>query len=424
VAVLVLLLSLNSAAPALLLLPVTVAVLLLLLVPPLLSPARATLLSPVTVAVLLPRSTVRTWRTAIRSYSATRQSVPETSIHLSVELQQVRPRKPRPMPARGMSCRRASGAVCSVHREKEGLMRQANPLLLFRDDASRHGSLFLHVIFGSVATSALVIVGIQPILASSGVTISYLLAAFLLRFKGQQPAAVFCGTFAGMTSFFVFFNRHPSSLGFPILIYLCIAIATGFLYVLIMRFEHALPKRLFSGYGGRLGAIAFIGSAVCLMITGLLIWVVSGDFQVVALKDTAPFSGEAPIAMILISAIGSLLTRILAGGINSAVPVLDVVLSSSVCGFVGGMIFLAVPSLGPIAGLYWYAGSFAGMSSTSILDSHARILVAGTMTGVFLAGLNLYGSGVGGLLGFSAFLAVIVTKSTADFVYRRSVSGL
>ena len=302
-------------------------------------------------------------------------------------------------------------------------MRQANPLFLFRDDPSRHGSLFLHVIFGSVATSALVIVGIQPILASSGVTISYLLAAFVLRFKGQQPAAVFCGTFAGMTSFFVFFNRHPSSLGFPILIYLCIAIATGFLYVLIMRFEHALPKRLFSGYGGRLGAIAFIGSAVCLMITGLLIWVVSGDFQVVALKDTAPFSGEAPIAMILISAIGSLLTRILAKGINSAVPVLDVVLSSSVCGFVGGMIFLSPPPLGPIAGLYWYAGSFAGMSSTSILDSHARILVAGAITGVFLAGLNFYGSGAGGLLGFSAFLAVIVTKSTADFVYRRSVSG-
>jgi hypothetical protein len=301
-------------------------------------------------------------------------------------------------------------------------MRQANPLLLFRDDASRHGSLFLHVIFGSVATSALVIVGIQPILASSGATISYLLAAFVLRFKGQQPAAVFCGTFAGMTSFFVFFNRHPSSLGFPILIYLCIAIATGFLYVLIMRFEHALPKRLFSGYGGRLGAIAFIGSAVCLMITGLLIWVVSGDFEVIVLKDTSPFSGEAPIAMILISAIGSLLTRILAKGINSAVPLLDVVLSSSVCGFVGEMIFLS-PLWGPIAGLYWYAGSFAGMSSISILDSHARILVAGAMTGVFLAGLNFYGSGAGGLLGFSAFLAVIVTKSTADFVYRRSVSG-
>ena len=63
---------------------------------------------------------------------------------------------------------------------------------------------------------------------------------------------MFCGTFAGMTSFFVFFNRHPSSLGFPILIYLCIAIATGFLYVLIMRFEHALPKQFFSGYGGRI----------------------------------------------------------------------------------------------------------------------------------------------------------------------------
>jgi hypothetical protein len=159
------------------------------------------------------------------------------------------------------------------------------------------------------------------------------------------------------------------------------------------------------------------------MITGLLIRVDSGDSQAVVLKDSALFSGMAPAAVILISALGCFLTRILAQNIHSAVPGLDVVLSSSACGFVGGMIFLSLPTLGPIAGLYWYAGSFAGMSSTSILDTRARILLAGAMTGVFLAVLNLYGSGVGGLLGFSAFLAVIVVKSIADFVYRRSVSG-
>jgi len=298
-----------------------------------------------------------------------------------------------------------------------------DPLAPFRADSSRHVSLFLHVFFGSVATSALLVAGVEAVLASSGVTVFYLLVAFVVRFKGQQPAAVFCGTFAGMTSFFVFFNRAPSSLGFLILIYLCVAIVTGSLYALIMCFEHKLPKRSFSGYGGRLGAIAFIGSAACLLMTGLLIRLCSGDFEVVVLKNSATFSEKAPLVMILASALGSFITRVIAKDISATIPGLNVVLSASVCGFVGGIVFLCLPTLGPIASMYWYAGNFAGMSSNSILDSHTRILLAGAITGVFLAGLHYYGSGVGGLLGFSAFLAVIVLKYFLRFALREGIDS-
>jgi len=293
----------------------------------------------------------------------------------------------------------------------------------FRADSSRHAGLFLHVIIGSVATSALLAAGVQAVLASSGVTLCYLLAAFALRFKAQQPAAVFCGTFAGMTSFFVFFHRAPFSLGFLIPIYLSVAIVTGFLYVLVMCFEHRLPKRLFSGHGGRLGAIAFVGSAACLLTTGLLIRLFSGDFQVVVLKDGAKFSEKTLLVMILASALGSLATRVVAKDINSTVPGLDIVLSASVCGFVGAMVFLFLPVLGPIASVYWYAGNFAGMSSNSILDSHARILLAGAITGVFLAGLHCYGSGLGGLLGFSAFLAVLVVKCFLPYAHSEGIDA-
>ena len=292
-----------------------------------------------------------------------------------------------------------------------------------RADSPRHASLFLHVIFGSVATSALLAAGVHPVLASSGATVFYLVVASLFRFRRQQPAAMFCGTFAGMTSFFVFFNRAPFSLGFSILIYLCIAILTGCLYVLVMHFEHRLPKQLFNGHGGRLGAIAFVGSAACLVTTGLLIRLFSGDFQVVVLKDSATFSEKAPLVMILASALGAFLTRILAKDIKSTVPGLNVVLSASVCGFVGGMIFLFLSPLGPVASLYWYAGNFAGMSSTSILHSHPRILVAGAITGVFLAVLHYYGSGIGGLLGFSAFLAVIVLKYFLRYAYAEGIDA-
>ena len=293
----------------------------------------------------------------------------------------------------------------------------------FRADSSLHTSLFVHVIFGSVATSALLAAGVDPVLASSGATVFYLIIAFLLRFKRQQPAAVFCGTFAGMTSFFVFFNKAPFSLGLAILVYLCIAIVTGSLYVLIMHFEHKLPKQSFNGFGGRLGAIAFIGSAACLITTGLLIRLFSGDFQVVVLKDSVTFSEKAPMVMVLASALGSLLTRILGKEIKSTIPGLNITLSASACGFVGGLVFLLLPPLGPIASLYWYAGNFAGMSSTSILHSHPRILLAGAITGVFLAGLHYYGSGIGGLLGFSAFLAVIVLKYFLRYAYLERIDG-
>lgn len=280
----------------------------------------------------------------------------------------------------------------------------------FLSDSRRHGSLFLHVIFGCVATSALLAAGVNAVLASAGATLFYLAAASALRVQRQQPAAVFCGTFAGMTSFFVFFNRAPFSLEFSILICLCIAIVTAFLYVLIMHFEHKLPRHLCTGYGGRLGAIAFIGSAVCLITTGVLVRLLSGDFQVVVLKDSAAFSERAPLVMILVSALGAFFTRIFAKDIKSTIPGLNVVLSASLCGLVGGMIFLFLPPLGPIASLYWYAGNFAGMSSTSILHSHPRILLAGAITGIILAALHYFASGVGGLLGFSAFLAVVVLK--------------
>jgi hypothetical protein len=299
-----------------------------------------------------------------------------------------------------------------------------NLLGALRADSPRHASLFLHVIFGSVATSALLAAGVAPVLASSGATVFYLLVAFAWRARGQQPAAVFCGTFAGMTSFFVFFNKAPFNLRFSILVYLSIAILTGSLYVLIMCFEHKLPKRLFSGYGGRLGAIAFIASAACLLITGLLIRLFSGDFQVVVLKDSAAFSEKAPLVMILTSALGSFLTRRLAKDIDSTIPGLNVVLSASVCGFAGGIILLFLPPWGPIASLYWYAGNFAGMSSSAILDSHGRIFAAGAITGVFLAGLHYYGSGAGGLLGFSAFLAVIVLKGFLRYTLADGIDGL
>src|SRR5215813_12391402 len=164
-----------------------------------------------------------------------------------------------------------------------------------RDNVNSHSSIFLHVILGSIATSLLAVRGVDPVVASSGATILYLLVAFALHFKGQQVSAVFCGSFAGMTSFWGFFKRAPFNPGFALSLYFCIAIVTGLLYVSILRFEHKMPKQLFSGYGGRLGAIAFIGSVACLLITGLLIRLVLNDFQLVVLKDSNAFSERAPL---------------------------------------------------------------------------------------------------------------------------------
>ncbi len=96
--------------------------------------------------------------------------------------------------------------------------------------------------------------GVTAVVASSlvgllGATIGSLFS------DTRFPAAVFTGSFAGMTAAAV------APLG-------TIALAgagSGFLYALVMGFD------VFRGYGGRMGAVAFISTSLVLRMAGILL---------------------------------------------------------------------------------------------------------------------------------------------------------
>ncbi|MEK7580295.1 MAG: hypothetical protein AAB465_01640 [Patescibacteria group bacterium] len=102
---------------------------------------------------------------------------------------------------------------------------------------------------GAVITFLLQKYGVSAVIASSLVGLSGALVGFLIS-NTHLPAVVFAGSFVGMTAL------HMASL--PLII--IAGVGVGLLY--------SVSLNILPGYGGRLGAIAFI-------ITVAVIWVSS-----------------------------------------------------------------------------------------------------------------------------------------------------
>lgn len=105
---------------------------------------------------------------------------------------------------------------------------------------------------GAVATFVLQRYGISAVIASSLVGLLGALIGFLVS-DTYLPAVIFAGSFVGMTA--VTLGSIPM-----------IAIAglgAGLLFAL------AVSMNIFSGYGGRLGTVAFIATVIVLFISNL-----------------------------------------------------------------------------------------------------------------------------------------------------------
>lgn len=98
--------------------------------------------------------------------------------------------------------------------------------------------------FGAIATFFLQKQGLSSVLASSLVGLLGVLIGLLFS-SDHLPAVIFAGSFVGMTS--LSFGTFP-------LVALA-GIVAGFLY--------SISLNIFAGFGGRLGAIAFISTIVC-----------------------------------------------------------------------------------------------------------------------------------------------------------------
>jgi hypothetical protein len=213
------------------------------------------------------------------------------------------------------------------------------------------------------------------------------------------PASLYCGAFAGMTS--------PHVLPGTSWVFLAGAI-TGIIY--------SLARHFWVGIGGKLGTIAFAGTALTVMaarltgwnhadpaaspIDGLWLWAVFG-VAIVAAIATFWLSEPCKFGAVCASAVPS---AILALGINLLSPAWQV-----------KMLPLATA---------WFGASFAGMTSMERLAGRYWMLpLLGLIFGVLFAGSGPRVHGFGGLLGITALVSVMAALGLARWWPTNAISS-
>lgn len=225
------------------------------------------------------------------------------------------------------------------------------------------------ILVGAFLTFILVkYVNINCVIASSLIG---LIGALLLPMFAD---AIFCGSFVGMTGI--------ASLTIINLLFASIIVAA--IYI--------ITKDTYEGRGGKLGSIAFIG---------VLLATFSTDFSFVSEEAMMPNKLYLYICLGIAAATITFL-------INHNIG-LGPTLSSSIVGLVGGLIFLyALPAAYAVFAPVIYGASFIGMSSKKVFPSIWFVLAAGLVFGVVYI-LNIENfNGIGGKLGMTAFISVLI----------------
>ncbi len=210
-----------------------------------------------------------------------------------------------------------------------------------------------------------------PVVASALVG---LLAALTV---GEQAAPAYCGTFVGMVSTTVLPTLLP------------VAVASA-----VAAVAFVLAKRVFNGFGGKLGTTAFLGCGAV---------VFPSSYTYAAASALAPEPAVAAVAAATAGALGAVVLSVQYDH--------GAVVGSAVVGLVAGL--LAPPALGPALGgtvaAAAFAGSFVGMVSETRLPSLALVGAAGLVSGVVFVGVAPAFGGSGGKLGTIAFTACLLT---------------
>lgn len=225
------------------------------------------------------------------------------------------------------------------------------------------------VVGGAVLTHAAAVhLGLGPVLGSALVG---LLAGVVAP---RVDAAAYCGSFVGMAS----------SALFPGVGYLVAAGAlTGAGYV--------ATRRVFAGYGGKLGTLALFGCATTAALS-------AADYGAATPLPWADARLVVPVAAV--AAVATVLLNRRLG--------LGAVVGSALVGVVAGVAFPVVaPAVGGTLAAAAYCASFVGMSSTERLPEPAHFALAGAVSGVVFVAATAALPGAGGKLGTVAFVSCV-----------------
>ncbi|MEF8786979.1 MAG: hypothetical protein V5A45_13675 [Haloarculaceae archaeon] len=213
--------------------------------------------------------------------------------------------------------------------------------------------------------------GQGPVVASALVG---LLAALTV---GEQAAPAYCGSFVGMVSTAVLPTLGPVALA---------SLVAAGIYV--------LAKRVFNGFGGKLGTTAFVGCTAVIVPSSY------------TYAPASVLTAELAVAAIVAATIGAVAAFSLSVRYDYGA-----VVGSAAVGLAAGL--LAPPAFGPglggVVAAAAFAGSFVGMVSETRLPSLVLVAVAGLLSGLVYVGVSPIFGGSGGKLGTVAFTACLVT---------------
>ncbi len=235
---------------------------------------------------------------------------------------------------------------------------------------------FLAVFVGTLLTFAInVELNLGPVVAASTVAI----IATLIVPKYDVP--VYCGAFVGMACPSVFYNYPLISLA---------GLTAGIFFV--------FSNKVFNGYGGKLGTIAFTGCIATTLVT-----------RIPPIIAPIPLQ-ETHLLLIIYSVAGALLTYLLNIRLGHS-PVI----SSGIIGLMGGL-FLPVmhPEVGEMFAIMVICASFVGMSSKDKVPNEAYMVIAGLFCALFFIYTSTYLGGLGGKLGTIAFGSAIAVRGLSD----------
>lgn len=220
-----------------------------------------------------------------------------------------------------------------------------------------------------------------------GAGLTALMAALMLP---MYAVPIYCGAFVGMTSSRLFIAYGD----------LCLAATiVGGIYL--------LTQNTFTGYGGKLGTIAFTGT----FVTGFGL---NREFQITAFPAM-----ELIIPILLCAVIATTLTYCLSVTLGHGA-----VLASGGTALIGGLILpnLFPGEVGGTLAVMAICASFTGMSSPARIPNWGAVVSMGLLTGMmYILSMPLAG-GAGGKLGTISFGAAISVSAMNKFLLSRKGS--
>ncbi len=231
--------------------------------------------------------------------------------------------------------------------------------------------IFFCIVGGLAAYMINVYVGLGAIVASALIG---LLGAILIP---KYAVAIYCGSFVGMVSPLVLHDFYHVVLA---------AFMAGFILM--------LSEEVYQGYGGKLGATAFIP------------WIILTLSNNVQLTTPHALSIAIMFEILIYSSFAAFTTYVIAQRFKH-----DVVTSSSLVSLVAGLILPAIfQNNGTTFAAVAMSASFAGMSSKKVIRNEIQMLVVSILLGIMFVYSYCHFGGAGGKLGTLAFASVITFK--------------